>query len=85
MNEPYFCPNCKTNRSRFNIVQQIPIPVRLDPGSGEVIERYEDHIPDPFHQPYKGPEYKIQCASCGIVQEEDVFINAARHNPRGTI
>jgi hypothetical protein len=85
MHEPYFCPNCKTNRTRFNILQLIPIPVKLDPASGEIVEKYEDNIPDLFHLAYDGPEYKIQCASCGLVQEEDIFIKAARHNPRGTI
>ncbi|MBP1932843.1 DNA alkylation repair protein [Ammoniphilus resinae] len=85
MHEPYFCPNCKTNRTRFNIIQQVPIAVKMDPASGNVIERYDEVITDPFHNPYRGSEYKVQCASCSIINDEEVFIKAAQHNPRGTI
>jgi len=74
MNSPYCCPNCKTNRSRFNIIKQIPQAVKLDPQSGEVIEEYTSSNISPFHVPYKGPELRIQCAICGLIEDERTFI-----------
>lgn len=85
LTEPYFCPNCKTNRSRFNIIQQVPHSVKMDPATGEVMQVYDQGIPDFFHQPYKGPQYKVQCATCSMISDEEVFIKAAENNPRGTI
>ena len=85
MTQPYFCPNCKTNRTRFNFIDQVPRSVKIDPASGEFIHQYEGTITDPFHSPYQGPIYKVQCATCGIISEEEVFIKAAQNNPRGTI
>lgn len=85
MNQPFFCPHCKTNRTRFNLIEQVSQSVKMDPGSGEVVKVYEDNITDPFHSPYQGPSHKVQCATCGIISEEEVFIKAAQHNPRGSI
>jgi hypothetical protein len=77
MTSPYLCPNCKTNRSRFNIIEQVAKSVKLNPQSGEVVEEYTSGNMDPFHIPYKGPSHKIQCATCGQVDEEITFIKHA--------
>lgn len=74
MSTPYRCPNCKTNRSRFNLIQQIPQSVKMDPHSGEIVQQYTQNDLDPFHLPYKGPEVKVQCATCGLVEDERTFI-----------
>ncbi|NHM29338.1 DNA alkylation repair protein [Neobacillus terrae] len=74
MSTPYRCPNCKTNRSRFNLIQQLPHPVKMDPNSGEIVQEYSQNDLDPFHIPYKGPELKVQCGVCGLVEDERTFI-----------
>ncbi|MFZ4451407.1 hypothetical protein [Salibacterium aidingense] len=75
MSTRYCCPKCKTNRSRFNVVEQVPHAVRLDPQTGETIERFEaSENPGPFHTQYNGPERRIQCAACGLIENETMFI-----------
>ncbi len=71
---PYRCPNCKTNKSRFNIIKQVAEPVKLDPETGQIIETYDAENPGPLHLPYRGPEYKVQCGICGLVEDERMFI-----------
>jgi hypothetical protein len=82
MPDPYLCPNCKTNRTRFNLIEQIPKSVKLDPVTGNLMEEYADaDMLDPFHIGYNGPHYKIQCGSCGLMAEEEMFIKRAQSNP----
>ncbi|WP_010283809.1 hypothetical protein [Bacillus timonensis] len=78
MSSPYLCPNCKTNRSRFNIIEQVPKSVKMDPQSGEVVEEYTANL-DPFHVPYRGPEIKVQCGVCGLIEDEQSFIKRAQN------
>jgi hypothetical protein len=73
MTTPYRCPNCRTNRTRFNIIQQVPQSVKLDPQSGQVVQQYEEGSLEPFHLAYNGPELKVQCAACGLVEDEMTF------------
>lgn len=46
----------------------------MDPRTGEVIQEYTNENLDPFHIPYNGPEYKVQCGACGLVEDERMFI-----------
>lgn len=74
MSAPYRCPNCKTNRSRFNIIKQEAHSVKIDPQTGDVVQEYTSETLEPFHLPYKGPTIKVQCAACGLVEDEHTFI-----------
>ncbi|WP_428908398.1 DNA alkylation repair protein [Niallia sp. Krafla_26] len=74
MTTPYRCPNCKTNKSRFNLIKQIPQSVKLDPNTGTVLEEYSQDNLSPFHMAYKGPDLKVQCGTCGLIEDEKTFI-----------
>jgi rubredoxin len=69
----YCCPSCEA-RSRFNVIEQVVTSIKIDNQTGDV------HILetlDPFHQPYRGPEHRVQCANCGLVEDELRFVKMA--------
>lgn len=78
MSEAYLCPNCKSNRSRFNLIQQVPQAVKMDPQSGEIIQEFSQENLDPFHTAYNGPGKKVQCGACGLIENEQSFIKFAK-------
>lgn len=83
MSEPYLCPSCGTNRTWFNKIKQLAVSTKLDPETGEMVEEFADGegLP-PFAFRYNGPEYKVQCGICGLIDDEERFIKTAQHSPR---
>ncbi|MFJ7975415.1 DNA alkylation repair protein [Peribacillus sp. JNUCC 23] len=73
MAQVYRCPNCRTNKSRFNLIQQVATSVKKDPQSGEVVQEFSSDNLEPFHLPYRGPEVRVQCAACGLIEDEKTF------------
>ncbi|WP_047153814.1 hypothetical protein [Aneurinibacillus tyrosinisolvens] len=82
MNTPYLCPSCKSNRTRFAIVDQAPVYVKLNPESGEAVQYYEQDELDLFHMPYRGSVRRVQCGVCGLIEDEQTFVTMARNHPR---
>lgn len=73
MKAPLCCPNCKTNRTRFNVIKQTATSVKVNPETGTIEKQYESGEEEPFHITYNGPPAKIQCASCGLIENERTF------------
>ncbi len=70
----YRCPSCRA-RSRFNIIDQVITSVKLDVNTGNYLPL--DNL-EPYHLKYSGPDKRVQCASCGLVEDENRFIKAAQ-------
>jgi len=79
MSSPYACPVCKTNRMRFTIIEQTPRYIRLHPQTGEVVAELSPEQLDPFHTPYRGDSFMVQCGVCGTIESEERFVKMAQH------
>lgn len=73
--QPYRCPSCGTNRTRFNLIEQVVSPVKKDPQTGAIVEQVTEG--DPLHLPYRGETRRVHCGVCGLTEKEERFIKTA--------
>ncbi|TMW73486.1 DNA alkylation repair protein [Alteribacter natronophilus] len=78
MNQTYMCPSCRA-KTRFNVIEQVVTPVMWNSNEGEY-EAAEETAP--FHLAYNGPDKRVQCGSCGLVEDEIRFIKMAENAGR---
>lgn len=74
-NKPYFCPNCRSNRVKFNIISSSSQRVMKDALTGEVMSMEEP-------QEMADTEATIQCLVCNFVGNEMRYIRQAEREPR---
>ncbi|CAM3355417.1 hypothetical protein [Marinicrinis lubricantis] len=72
---PYFCPNCRSNRIKFSLITQMTQPFRKDAISGAIVEEGDA-------QQSMEEEPTIQCNVCGFTGNEMRFIKQAEREPR---
>lgn len=73
--KPYFCPNCRSNRVKFNMVTTYSQSFMKDAITGAVSVR-EDPLPIAEAEP------NIQCRVCGFTGNELRFVKQAEREPR---
>lgn len=73
--KPYFCPNCRSNRVKFNVISSLRQSFMKDAITGEVMS-----IAEP--ESVSEPEATIECLVCHFVGNEMRFIKQAEREPR---
>lgn len=73
--KPYFCPNCRSNRIKFQVMTSYSERILKNAMSGEITERDEP-------MPVPDDEAVIQCGVCDFVGNEMRFIKQAEREPR---
>lgn len=73
--KPYFCPNCRSNRVKFSLIQKTKQPFLKDAVDGMIME-----MEDPF--PIEENEPIIECRVCGFEANENRFMKQAEREPR---
>ncbi|WP_371925002.1 DNA alkylation repair protein [Halobacillus sp. A1] len=63
------------------MIKQVSRSIKVDPRSGEMISECSSDQLAVYHVDYKGPEYKVQCGACGLIEDEISFQRFAEHNP----
>jgi hypothetical protein len=74
-NEPYFCPNCRSNRVKFSLITTHSQSFMKDAHNGSIME-----IADEAFIPNADPD--IQCRVCSFVGNELRFLKQAAREPR---
>ena len=73
--EPMLCPSCKTNRTRFNILEQQVKPVKLNPQTGQVEEEYTNETMNVFHMAYQDLHTASNALYAGLLKIQNNLLN----------
>ena len=73
--EPMLCPSCKTNRTRFNILEQQVKPVKLNPQTGQVEEEYTNDTMNAFHMAYQDLLIASNALYVGLLKTQNNLLN----------
>lgn len=71
MYEPYLCPICHENRTRFTLIYKLAQEVQLDARTGEPL--YEAQELEAVLRPDGRPDLEVQCNSCQYVAPVTAF------------
>lgn len=74
-NKPYFCPNCRSNRVKFNMIQKTSQSMMKDAMTGDIVEIEEPMI-------VEEAEPIIECRVCSFNGNEMRFIKQAERESR---
>jgi Zn finger protein HypA/HybF involved in hydrogenase expression len=72
---PYYCPDCRSNRVKFNIITSYSQSFLKDALTGSIME-IKEALPIPEAEP------TIQCLVCNFIGNELRFIKQAEREPR---
>ena len=73
--QPYFCPNCRSNRVKFSLISSFSQNILKDAITGEVTQQSEP-------VPEQAVEATVRCGVCGFTGNEMRFIRQAEREPR---
>ncbi len=73
--KPYFCPNCKSNRIKFNVIASTTRRFLKDALTGSILEMEEP-------QTVQEQEPVVECLVCHFVGNEMRFVKQAEKEPR---
>lgn len=77
-NKPYFCPNCRSNRTKFKLISSVSQSFMKDAVTGEV-----QQLQDP--EPVAQAEPTISCLVCGFAGNEQRYVKQAEREPRTAV
>jgi len=75
--KPYFCPNCRGNRTKFRLITRNAQHIQKDAFDGSVKEmgNLDSFITE------QG-DTEVECLACNYIGYEMMFIKAAEREPR---
>lgn len=74
---PYFCPNCRSNRTKFSLITSQSQDIIKNAISGEI-----ESTDEPYGIELTQPQ--VKCRICSFEGNEQRFVNQAMREPRPT-
>jgi hypothetical protein len=72
---PYFCPNCRSNRTKFSLITSQSQDIMKNAISGEI-----ESVTEPLEVEMSQPQ--VKCKICSFEGNEQRFVNQAAREPR---